>query len=75
MAVMSNPKYLLRLELENPAQHQNQNDPQDSSIPVHQVVHHLQADYATMKMVELELQRAADEVNNIHCQRIKRYMS
>ena len=36
---------------------------------------HLQADYAHMKLLQTELQRALDEMSGVHCQRISRYIS
>ena len=36
---------------------------------------HLQADYANMKHLQTELQRALDELNGVHVQRLTRYIS
>jgi hypothetical protein len=35
---------------------------------------HLQADYANLKHMQMELQRAMDELNSKHGQRITRYI-
>lgn len=75
MNVMSEPKYLLRLDLADGAA---SSVPSSASVSasagsVHSC--HLQADHATMKLLEQELQRAVDEINSVHVQRINRYMS
>ena len=71
MQVVSEPRYLLRLDLAN-----NSAGPAEITAgAVKHQSHHLQADHASMKLLEQELQRAVDEVNSVHCQRINRYMS
>ena len=37
--------------------------------------YHLQSDYANMKNLQTELQRALDELNGVHAQRLTRYIS
>jgi hypothetical protein len=81
---LNEPRYLLRLDL---VDHSCSID-RDASAPsagdnrkaapqqlAMQKSHHLQADYATMKMLQNELQKALDEMNSVHCQRISRYIS
>lgn len=66
---MSDPKYLLRLDLvNNAASDLHSRGDRNRS-------YHLQADHANMKLLELELQRAVDEANSVHAQRINRYLS
>jgi hypothetical protein len=86
MEVMSEPKYMLRLDLVNNATATAGGSDASSSSPsaaactagvtAKQLVsYHLQADHANMKQLEAELQRAVDEVGSVHGQRIIRYMS
>lgn len=89
LQVTSEPRYLLRVDLVNKAAEGSQEragtleerrDEKHSSSSGSKGgekyrSHHLQADHATMKLLEQELQRAVDEVNSVHCQRISRYMS
>jgi hypothetical protein len=49
------------------------NTPQQAPTGVHS--YHLQADYANMKKLQDELQRAVDSLNSAHCQRLSRYIS
>lgn len=81
---LNEPRYLLRLDLvdhscsiDRDASTASAGDnkkaaPQQLAM---QKSHHLQADYATMKMLQNELQKALDEMNSVHCQRISRYIS
>ncbi len=84
----SEPRYLLRVDLVNKAAAEgagtlaegkedthSDNDNDNGKAKEKYRSHHLQADHATMKLLEQELQRAVDEVNSVHCQRISRYMS
>lgn len=66
MVVMTEPKYLMRLDLTNNA------DPVEER---RHVSYHLQADYANLKNMQNELQKAVDEFKNVHSQRINRYIS
>lgn len=91
MHVQSDPKYLLRLDLSRPGHHAAAAAAAAAAISSSSVVGenaeknllddshctqvHLQADYATMKYLQNELQRAVDEISNVHCQRISRYLS
>lgn len=82
MQVTSEPKYLLRLDLADGAAAQTQAQAQvgaaTSAAPAPgsgAVSYHLQADHASMKLLEQELQRAVDEISSVHVQRINRYMS
>lgn len=69
--VTSEPRYLLRLDLANSAV-----GPAETAAGAEKYrSHHLQADHASMKLLEQELQRAVDELSSVHCQRINRYMS
>ena len=84
---LNEPRYLLRLDLVDHSCSMDKND--DAPAPTErdsrrvatpqqlgmQKSHHLQADYATMKMLQNELQKALDEMNSVHCQRISRYIS
>ena len=62
----SEPKYLVRLDLVNNA---------DVNDDTRTQSHHLEADYANMKMLQTELGKAVDEFQNTHCQRINRYIA
>mmetsp|Transcript_28131 Transcript_28131/g.47311 ORF Transcript_28131/g.47311 Transcript_28131/m.47311 type:complete len:242 (-) Transcript_28131:30-755(-) len=90
--VLSNPKYLLRLDLVNHSisppnittsstgNNNNDNDNNNSNSissdsSGRYVSHHLQCDFGNLKLLETELQRAVDEVNHVHSQRICRYIS
>lgn len=90
LQVTSEPRYLLRVDLVNKAAAAAAAEGSESERTGAQEEghssssqgwekkyrsHHLQADHATMKLLEQELQRAVDEVNSVHCQRISRYMS
>ena len=85
MEIVSEPKYLLRLDLINnsiaatTANTTNNGDTNANNSKTLSATntrsHHLQADHANMKLLELELQRAVDEMSSVHCQRISRYMS
>jgi hypothetical protein len=37
--------------------------------------YHLQSDYANLKKVQLELQRAVNDMNSVHSQRFSRYIT
>lgn len=72
----SEPRYLVRLDLVNKAVGPNASasgSEDKGKAKYHS--HHLQADHASMKLLEQELQRAVDEMSSVHCQRINRYMS
>lgn len=74
--VTSNPRYLLRLDLVNntcAAATEVDSRLLDTDTTFKSI--HLQADHANMKRLECELQRAVDEANTVHCQRINRYLS
>ncbi len=80
--MISEPRYLLRVDLVNKAAAEGAGTLGEGKEDTHSIYdkekyrsHHLQADHATMKLLEQELQRAVDEVNSVHCQRISRYMS
>jgi hypothetical protein len=86
MHVMSEPKYLVRLDLVNNAIAAEEASTSTSSTANKSAAtagssnskyqsFHLQADHAALKLLEQELQRAVDEVNSVHCQRINRYLS
>ena len=62
-ATVSGPKFMLRLDVTS-------GDHVGDTRSFH-----LQTDYANMKLMESELQRAVDEVNSVHAQRINRYLS
>ena len=62
----SDPKFLLRLDLANAV---------DKNPETNSKSFHLESDYANMKNLRTELQKAIDEYNNTHCQRITRYIS
>ena len=61
------PVYQIRLDLEN--------DTIDHNDPARLKSYHLQADYANLKFLQQELQRAIDENSGVHSQRISRYIS
>lgn len=77
LSVTSDPKYLLRLDLINHAADTAVVNRDDTAQPIKPEYHSvlLQADYANMKLLQSELQRALDEMNNVHCQRISRYIT
>ena len=62
MAVMTEPKFMLRLDVAVGAAAEPQ------SV-------HLQADCANMRRLQVELQRAIDEMQTVHCQRFSRYIT
>lgn len=62
MSVLTEPKFMLRLDTMK-AGHE-----EPESL-------HLQADYANMKKLQNELQKALKEFETAHCQRLARYMS
>jgi len=66
------PRYLLRLDLINNAQRAQ--GCVEGGIGIGGSVH-LQAGLPAMRLLEAELQIAMDEVNNVHCQRIHRYIA
>ena len=37
--------------------------------------YHLQSDYANLKKIQLELQRAVNDMNSVHSQRFSRYIT
>jgi len=61
------PRYLLRLDLTDHTL--KQQDPRKERS------FHLQASHGALKGILVELQRAADEMQGMHCQRIQRYLS
>lgn len=63
----SEPTYQLKLDLVN---RHTSNDQQAA-----QETHHLQCNYANLKLLQTELQRAIDEHAGVHSQRISRYIS
>ena len=67
---VANPNFQLRLDLVNHAVAES-----DDSQAKKYETHHIQADYANMKLLQNELQRAIDEHNSVHCQRVTRYIS
>ncbi len=89
MHVLAEPVYMVRLDLKPaqgtthtstslPADNQQPADPDSTNTPqaptgVHS--YHLQVDYAGMKKLQDELQRAVDSLNSAHCQRLSRYIS
>jgi len=86
---LNEPRYLLRLDLVDyscckdvdayavPAGENSNNSSRGEGVSQQLAMqnHHLQADYATMKLLQNELQKALDEMNSVHCQRISRYIS
>ncbi len=62
------PTYQVKLDLIN--HHTQSNDQQKQ-----QETHHLQCNYANLKLLQTELQRAIDEHAGVHSQRISRYIS
>jgi hypothetical protein len=36
---------------------------------------HLESDYANMKLLQIELQKAVDEYSSVHCQRLNKYIT
>jgi hypothetical protein len=88
MHVMATPVYMLRLDLMSPSPRDHHHPPagnhnsitettteNPSSISSSLVSLHLQADYANMKQMQIELQRAVDTLQSAHCQRLSRYIS
>jgi len=74
--VTSEPRYLVRLDLVNKVVGPpGATGPVQGAESLRHRSHHLQADHASMKLLEQELQRAVDELSSVHCQRINRYMS
>ena len=67
MLVITQPKYMLRLDVFDSRDGASGNPTKECF--------HLQADYANLKRVQTELQRALEELNSPHCQRLARYIS
>lgn len=63
----SEPTFQLKLDLVN---HNTTNEDQNTHES-----HHLQCNYANLKLLQTELQRAIDEHAGVHSQRISRYIS
>lgn len=88
MHVLAEPTYMVRLDLKQPSNSQPQpstatsQEDNDGHTTPHTAAasstvqsYHLQADYANMKKLQDELQRAVDSLNSAHCQRLSRYIS
>ena len=86
MHVMATPVYMLRLDLTSSRDHHhspsNHNSNTESTVDSPSSTSsssikslHLQADYANMKQMQTELQRAVDTLQSAHCQRLSRYIS
>lgn len=85
MHVMATPVYMLRLDLTSSRDHHHPPSNHDSitettidnpsSMSSSLVSLHLQADYANMKQMQTELQRAVDTLQSAHCQRLSRHIS
>ena len=86
MHVMATPVYMLRLDMTPSRDHQQHNlntnetiidsTVDNSQTTMSSIVSlHLQADYANMKQMQTELQRAIDTLESAHCQRLSRYIS
>jgi len=67
MRVTTHPKYMLRLDVFD----QREGGCGNPSIESF----HLEAEYANLKRVQTELQRALDELASPHCDRLLRYIS
>jgi len=66
MTQMTEPKFMLRLDVF---------DPRDGLVEQPKVESfHLQSDFANLKRVQNELQRALAELNSPHAQRLVRYI-
>ncbi len=74
------PKFQLRLDLGNGNKNSNNNnssnnnvqdDEEDDSITSYT----LQCDYANLKNIQVELQKAVDAYQGVHSQRISRYIA
>ncbi len=66
VTVLTQPKFMVRLDVYN-ARAGASGEGEEESL-------HLQADYANLKHMQMELQRAMDELNSKHGQRITRYI-
>ena len=66
MSVITQPKFLVRLDVYD-AREGTSGKGEEESL-------HLQADYANLKHMQQELQRAMDELNSKHGSRITRYI-
>jgi hypothetical protein len=66
LTVTTEPTYQIRLDLTNDVA-ANADDKLKTF--------HLQTDYANLKLIQNELQRAIDENSGVHSQRISRYIS
>ncbi len=66
LLVTTEPTFQLRLDLINNATSDDTKRYQS---------HHLQCDYANLKLLQSELQRAIEEHAGVHSQRISRYIS
>lgn len=65
MNSITKPKFAILLELK---------ERKDDGDDVFESLH-LQADFANMKMIQQELQKAIDEYNGVHCQRMRKYIN
>jgi hypothetical protein len=66
MSVITQPKYMIRLDTYDARE--------GASGKVEEQSLHLQADYANLKHMQMELQRAMDDLASKHGQRITRYI-
>ena len=66
MSVITQPKYMVRLDVYN-AREGASGEGDEESL-------HLQADFANLKHMQMELQRAMDDLASKHGQRITRYI-
>jgi len=66
MSAITEPKYMVRLDVYN-ARTGASGEGEEESL-------HLQADYANLKHMQMELQRAMDDLASKHGQRITRYI-
>jgi len=66
LSAIAQPKYMVRLDVYN-ARAGSSGEGEEESL-------HLQADYANLKHMQMELQRAMDDLASKHGQRITRYI-
>ena len=73
--IVTEPKFQLRLDVEEA--NSNNNDQVTSSFTSSNGIksYHLQADYANLKRLQVELQKAISEVEGTHTLRIQKYLS
>jgi hypothetical protein len=73
--IVTEPKFQLRLDVEEANSKDNDQITSSSTSDNGIKSYHLQADYANLKRLQIELQKAISEVEGTHSLRIQKYLS